>query len=118
MLLQSAEINLAAQVSQMALVHIGGQVRVRFWCTRCNTAEQLVESDDAMMRVKKGALSTKSVLASLEHVALPDSWLRTKVIITSLDTSFRYVLLCNIVLCKMLLLYGTWYVSGPMLSIS
>ena len=70
MLLQSGEINLAAHVSQMALVHIGGQVRVRFWCTGCNTAEQLVESDDAMMRVKKSALSTKSVLASLEHVAL------------------------------------------------
>ena len=69
MLLQSGELNLAAQLTQMALVTTGGQVRIRFWCTGCNTAQSLVESDDAMMRVSKDAPTT-CVLAGLEHVAL------------------------------------------------
>ena len=53
----------------MALVHMDGQVLVRLWCIECHTTSELVESDDAMMRVKKGARG-KSFLAVVEHVAI------------------------------------------------
>ena len=89
MLLQSKTVSLAAQLTQMAIVQqADGQTLIRFWCTRCNTAEPLVESSDAMMRVKKDKNAlTRSILASVEHVALTRLMVQDK----GDHLEFRYV---------------------------